>query len=90
MTGPNTRTTQIYINLVDNTRLDSEGFSPFGKVIEGMEIVDQFYAGYGEEAGGGMRGGKQGRIFEAGNQHLDQNYPRLDRLIRASIVAAGK
>ena len=90
MTGPDTRTTQIYVNLVDNTRLDAEGFAPFGKVIEGMEIVDQFYSGYGEEAGGGMRGGKQGPIFESGNRYLDQNYPKLDRLIRATIVTAGK
>jgi cyclophilin family peptidyl-prolyl cis-trans isomerase len=90
MTGPDTRTTQIYINLVDNTRLDNEGFAPFGKVVEGMEIVDQFYSGYGEEAGGGMRRGKQGPIFEEGNKYLDQNYPRLDRLIRATIVRSGE
>ena len=71
MTGPDTRTSQIYINLVDNTRLDAEGFAPIGKVIEGMEVVDQFYSEYGEAAGGGMRGGKQGPIFEAGNKYLD-------------------
>ena len=90
MTGPDTRTSQIYINMVDNTRLDAEGFAPIGKVIEGMEIVDQFYSEYGEAAGGGMRAGKQGPIFESGNRYLDQNYPRLDRVIRATIVAAGK
>ena len=90
MTGPDTRTSQIYINLVDNTRLDAEGFAPIGKVIQGMEIVDQFYSEYGEAAGGGMRAGKQGPIFESGNRYLDQNYPRLDRVIRATIVATGK
>ena len=90
MTGPDTRTTQIYINLVDNTRLDAEGFSPIGKVVAGMESVDQLYAGYGEDAGGGMRGGKQGRIFEAGNEYLDKNFPKLDKLIRARIDSSRK
>ena len=90
MTGPNTRTTQIYVNLVDNTRLDAEGFAPIGKVVEGMEIVDQLYAGYGEDAGGGIRGGKQGPIFDAGNQYLDRKFPKLDKLIRAVPLAAGK
>jgi homoserine O-acetyltransferase len=90
MTGPDTRTTQIYVNLVDNTRLDAEGFAPIGRVIEGMEIVDKLYAGYGEDAGGGMRRGKQGPIFEGGNKYLDQNYPKLDRLIRATTHPAHK
>src|SRR5215469_12234619 len=55
MTGPDTRTTQLYINLGDNSRLDSEGFAPIGSVISGMEIVDRLYSGYDETAGGGMR-----------------------------------
>jgi homoserine O-acetyltransferase len=83
MTGPNTRTTQLFINLDDNSRLDSEGFAPIGRVISGMQVVDQLYSGYGEDAGGGMRGGKQGKIFEGGNAHLDRAFPKLDRLIRA-------
>ncbi|HWO00039.1 MAG TPA: peptidylprolyl isomerase [Blastocatellia bacterium] len=86
MTGPNTRTTQLYINLTDNSRLDADGFAPIGKVIEGMDVVDQLYAGYGEDAGGGMRRGRQGRIFESGNAYLDREFPRLDRLVRAIIV----
>ena len=85
MTGPNTRTTQLYINLVDNTHLDAQGFAPFGQVIEGMEVVDQLYAGYDEAAGGGMRGGRQGSIFEEGNAHLDREFPKLTRLERAVI-----
>ncbi len=85
MTGPGTRTTQIYINLSDNRRLDGDGFAPFGHVTEGMAVVDALYAGYDEEAGGGMRGGRQGRLFEGGNTHLDRDFPRLDRLIRAEI-----
>ena len=86
MTGPGTRTTQLYINLSDNSRLDKDGFAPIGEVIEGMEVADQLYDGYGEDAGGGMRGGKQGKIFEGGNAHLDRDFPRLDKLVRASIV----
>ena len=86
MTGADTRTTQLYINLGDNARLDKEGFAPIGKVIEGMEVVDQLYAGYGEEAGGGMRGGKQEKLFRDGNAYLDREFPRLDKLVRARIV----
>lgn len=86
MTGPNTRTTQLYINISENSRLDADGFSPIGRVVEGMDIVDQLYSGYGEDAGGGMRGGKQGKIFEGGNTYLDREFPKLDKLVRASIV----
>jgi cyclophilin family peptidyl-prolyl cis-trans isomerase len=86
MTGPNTRTTQLYINLSDNSRMDVDGFAPIGRVVEGMDVADRLYSGYGEEAGGGMRGGKQGRIFEGGNAHLDREFPRLDKLIRATIM----
>ena len=85
MTGPNTRTTQLFISLVDNTRLDAQGFSPIGRVVSGMEVVDSLYGGYGESAGGGMRAGKQARMMEEGNVHLDREYPRLDRLVRAII-----
>ncbi len=87
MTGPDTRTTQLYINLSDNSRLDKDGFAPIGKVVVGMDVADQLYAGYGEDAGGGMRGGKQGKIFEGGNAYLDREFPSLDKLIRATIVS---
>ena len=87
MTGPDTRTTQIYINTIDNTHLDDQGFAPFGRVSEGMEVVDRLYSGYGEAAGGGMRGGKQGKIVDGGNAHLDREYPLLDRLERATVLA---
>ena len=59
-----------------------------GSVVEGQEVVDKLYNGYGEKAGGGMRGGRQGRIFEEGNAHLDRDFPELDKLIRAMIVRA--
>lgn len=86
MTGPNQRNTQIYINLVDNTQLDAQGFSPVGRVVEGMDVVDQLYAGYGEDAGGGLRLGKQQDMLTKGNAHLDAHFPKLDTLISAKIV----
>jgi peptidyl-prolyl cis-trans isomerase A (cyclophilin A) len=86
MTGPNLRNTQIYINLVDNKQLDAQGFSPVGRVVGGMDVVDQIYSGYGEDAGGGLRAGKQQRMLEEGNKHLDADFPKLDKLIRARVV----
>lgn len=87
MTGPNTRTTQLSINLVDNSRLlDPLGFGYIGSVVSGMEVVDRLYAGYGESAGGAQGPGRQGRLFAEGNAYLDKEFPRLDKLIRASIV----
>ena len=85
MNGPNTRTTQLFISLVDNSRLDTQGFSPLGRVVEGMDVVDRLYGGYGENAGGGIRRGQQGRMMTEGNAHLDRDYPQLDRFIRASV-----
>jgi homoserine O-acetyltransferase len=86
MTGPNTRTTQIYICKTDMSAQDKDGFAPLGTVLEGMDVVDRLYAGYGETSGGGMRGGKQGRIFEEGNSHLDRDFPKLEKLVRAQLV----
>jgi cyclophilin family peptidyl-prolyl cis-trans isomerase len=86
MTGPNLRNTQIYINLVDNKQLDAQGFSPVGRVVEGMDVVDRIYAGYGEDAGGGLRAGKQQKMLAEGNVHLDSNFPKLDKLLSAKIV----
>jgi homoserine O-acetyltransferase len=90
MTGPNARTTQIYINVTDQPRQDADGFAPFGKVVEGMDVVDKLYSGYGETSGGGMRGGKQGKLFEEGNAYLDREFPLLDKLLRARIVPRTK
>lgn len=86
MTDPDARTTQIYINTGDQSRLDAQGFAPLGKVIEGMEGVDRLYSGYGEQSGGGMRAGKQRRLFEEGNAYLDREWPNLDKLVRARVV----
>jgi homoserine O-acetyltransferase len=87
-TGPNTRSTQVYINLGDNSaRNDSEaGFAPFGQVVEGMDVVEKLYGGYGEHSGGGMRAGHQDEMFAGGNAYLDREFPKLDKLIRATIM----
>ena len=87
MKGPNTRLTQVYINLADNTRNDAEPFSMLGRVVEGMEVVDSLYSGYGENSGSGMRQGRQPPLEEGGNAYMDREYPLLDRIVRACVVA---
>jgi len=84
--GPGTRTTQLFINYSDNSRLDGMGFSPFGRVVLGMDVVDRLYPGYGEGAPGG-RGPGQGRIQAEGNAYLARDFPKLDRIKRATILA---
>jgi len=84
--GPGTRTTQLFINYGDNSRLDGMGFSPFGRVVEGIEVVDRFYAGYGEGAPRG-RGPDQGRIQAEGNAYLERGFPKLESVTRATIIA---
>jgi homoserine O-acetyltransferase len=86
MTGPDARTTQIYINISDQLQQDAQGFAPFGKVVEGMDVVDRLYSGYGEQSGSGMRAGRQGKLFEEGNAYLDREFPMLDKLIRARLI----
>jgi peptidyl-prolyl cis-trans isomerase A (cyclophilin A) len=83
--GPGTRTTQVFINYGSNDRLDAMGFAPFGQVIEGMDVVDRLYAGYGEGAPQG-RGPNQGRIQMEGNAYLERAFPRLDYVRRATII----
>jgi peptidyl-prolyl cis-trans isomerase A (cyclophilin A) len=85
MGGPNTRTTQVFINYADNARLDSMGFPPFGKVISGMDVVDNLEGMYGEGAPQG-RGPAQGRIQMEGNAYLKAQFPKLDYVKSASIV----
>lgn len=82
--GPNTRTSQVFINLVDNKRLDSMGFSPFGKVVEGMNVVESLYAGYGEGAPYG-NGPDQNRVRTLGNSYLDASFPKLDGITTATV-----
>jgi peptidyl-prolyl cis-trans isomerase A (cyclophilin A) len=85
-TAPDSRTTQFFINYGDNSRLRVHGkFAPFGKVVEGMEVVDSLYSGYGEGAPRG-RGPSQGTIMREGNEYLKKDFPRLDYINRATIV----
>jgi cyclophilin family peptidyl-prolyl cis-trans isomerase len=84
---PNGRTTQVFINLKDNSEThDREPFVVFGFVEEGMEVADALYADYGEAAGGGIRAGKQDPVFEKGNAYLKANFPLLDYIRTARIV----
>jgi peptidyl-prolyl cis-trans isomerase A (cyclophilin A) len=85
--GPNTRTTQIFINLAENTQLDRMGFAPFGKVVEGMDVVEKLYSGYGEGAPQG-NGPDQGRLTNEGKAYLERNFPLLDRIKTAIILPA--
>jgi len=81
--GPNSRSTQVFINLVDNTFLDPEAmhFAPFGQVVEGMEVVDMLYTGYGRQ-----NVPDQQRITNEGNAYLTKEYPKLDYVKTATIV----
>lgn len=86
MAGSGTRTTQVFINFGDNSgSLDPQGFSPFGKVIEGMEVVDSLYSGYGEGAPSGG-GPEQGRIQADGNAYLEAEFPKLDYIKKVTII----
>jgi peptidyl-prolyl cis-trans isomerase A (cyclophilin A) len=87
MAGPNTRTTQVFINYGNNERLDRDGFSPFGMVTDGMEVVDKLYGGYGEGAPDG-HGPDQSRVGNRGHVYLEQNFPKLDTIKTASLVTA--
>jgi peptidyl-prolyl cis-trans isomerase A (cyclophilin A) len=87
MGGKDTRTTQIFINLTDrNTRLDEMGFSPFGVVVEGMEVVEQLYGGYGDSVSRGGKGPEQDRIQTEGAAYLEKEFPNLDKIMSAKIV----
>jgi peptidyl-prolyl cis-trans isomerase A (cyclophilin A) len=80
MAGPNTRTTQVFINFADNTGLDKQGFAPFGQVISGMNVVDKLNASYGAKPGD-----DQGNIAAGGNAYLEKMYPKLDYIKKATI-----
>ena len=84
MAGPNTRTTQFFINFGNNSNLDSMGFSPFGKVTDGMAVVDSIYSGYGEGAPSGM-GPDQGLVQRQGNKYLKAEFPKMDYILSAAI-----
>ena len=79
--GPNTRTTQLFINLNDNKFLDSMGFAPFGTVTEGMDVVDKIYPGYAERP-------DQGRITNEGDAYLSKEFPMLDKIKATKVLPA--
>eukprot|EP00581_Thalassiosira_minuscula_P006517 CAMPEP_0183739706 /NCGR_PEP_ID=MMETSP0737-20130205/57741_1 /TAXON_ID=385413 /ORGANISM="Thalassiosira miniscula, Strain CCMP1093" /LENGTH=265 /DNA_ID=CAMNT_0025974571 /DNA_START=18 /DNA_END=815 /DNA_ORIENTATION=+ len=81
MAGPGTRTTQIFFNKVDNSRLDAENFAPFGEVTSGMEIIDRIYAGYREKP-------NQGAIQQKGNEYLEKEFPKMSYIKSASFVSS--
>lgn len=83
--GPNTRSSQFFINYGDNASLDMQGFSPFGRVVDGMTVVDAMYGGYGEGAPNG-RGPSQDLITTKGNEYLQRAFPKLDYIKSATIV----
>jgi peptidyl-prolyl cis-trans isomerase A (cyclophilin A) len=83
--SPNSRTTQVFINYGENRALDGMNFTPFGKVVDGMDVVATLYRGYGEGAPAGT-GPSQDRIQSEGNAYLDAEFPRLDRIVAAEIV----
>ncbi|HEY4360800.1 MAG TPA: peptidylprolyl isomerase [Bryobacteraceae bacterium] len=83
--GPNTRATEVFINLKDNPDLDEQSFIPFGRVIEGMDVVDRLYAGYGELGPEG-KGPQADRAEGEANEYLVPRYPRLDYIKHAKIL----
>ena len=84
---PNARTTQVYIALKDlSDPQDAQGFAPFGRVVEGMDVADALNSEYGEGSGSGIRAGKQQPLFDGGNAYLDREFPRLDRLLHAVVM----
>lgn len=83
--GPNTRTTQVFINFADNGALDRMGFAPFGRVVSGMNVVDALYSGYGEGAPRG-NGPDQQRVQTQGNAYLTHDFAKLDYIKKATIA----
>lgn len=78
--GPNSRTTQVFVNLGDNSSLDAQGFAPIGKVTSGLKVLDSLYSGYGEAPTS-----HQGEITSGGNGYLDKAYPKLDEIKTARL-----
>lgn len=82
--GPGTRTTQMFVNLRDNARLDALGFAPIGEIIRGIDAIDSLYTGYGDGANAPL----QNRIGSEGEAYLAANFPLLDRIVVAKVVRA--
>ncbi len=84
MRGPGTRTTQLFINLKNNTALDRQGFAPIGQVTSGMDVADSLYAFYGDMPPTGQGPDPQ-KIQMQGNEYLENHFPRLDYIKKATI-----
>ena len=82
--GPNSRTTQIFVNYRDNAFLDGRGFAPFGEVVDGMDVVDNLWRSYGDASPSG-RGPDQDRIYREGEAYLAREFPRLERVLAARV-----
>jgi peptidyl-prolyl cis-trans isomerase A (cyclophilin A) len=85
MSGPGTRATEIFINLADNPALDAQGFVPFGKIVQGMDVVDKLYSGYGEMRPEGKYIDPT-RVEGEANEYLVQRFPNLDFIVRTEIL----
>ncbi len=88
MAGPSTRTTQVFINFKDNSYLDESGFAPFGQVVEGMDVVDRIYSGYGETQPNGQ-GVDYQKAFSQGTPYLDESYPLLTKILSTTVETGG-
>jgi peptidyl-prolyl cis-trans isomerase A (cyclophilin A) len=86
MAGPNTRTSQVFINFRDNSNLDPQGFAAFGEVTEGMDVVDKLYSGYGDMQEMGGHGPSPAKIESEGNAYLDKNFSQLDKIKTAKVL----
>ncbi len=86
--GTDTRTTQVFFNFKDNTHLDESGFTPFGEVVEGLDVMDKIYAGYGELPPAG-NGPDYAEAWVQGNKYLDENFPEMTKVNTATLVEAG-
>jgi peptidyl-prolyl cis-trans isomerase A (cyclophilin A) len=86
--APNSRSTQLFINFVDNKFLDPQRFAPFGEVISGMEVVDMLYSGYGEMPAMGGHGPDPDKLEAEGDAYLLKNFPMIDRIKMAKILPA--
>jgi len=82
--GPDTRTTQLFINFANNTYLDQDGFAPFGKVIKGMDVALGIYSQYGEDSD------QQSNIYQYGNSYLKENFPDLDYITSTKVVVVNE
>ena len=85
--GANSRTTQVFINLGNNSSLDPQGFAPFGKVTSGIEVVQALFSGYGDLPEMGGRGPSEGQIAAHGKAYLEKDFPKLDSIVSAVVIS---